>query len=159
MGTSGTRRHGPGQAIVEFAIIVALMLPLLLAITVDFGRVFSAWIDMGNMARAGAQYGSVGPFLGVEDPATLLTKMDAAALAEQPTIFGTAPSTYAALTQDATSSNWNAESCVVYTFRPILQFWPIPSAVTLHRQITMRMQFVPPAMSATQDAGWASPCQ
>lgn len=49
-----------GQALVEFALIVPVML-LLLVIAIDFGRLFFSYIQISNAAREGAAYGSHAP--------------------------------------------------------------------------------------------------
>jgi len=139
-----------GQALVEFALL-GLLLVLLLAIGADFGRAFSAWIAMGNMARAGAQYGTIVPLV---DPSSsdgisvseIQSRMIAATLSEQPTIFGSAPSVTA---EWFTGSACQARVTVRYDFRPILQLPPIPSSVTLTRSAQMRIQYLPPGYSCS----------
>jgi hypothetical protein len=44
-----------GQALVEFALIVPVML-LMLVIAIDFGRLFFSYIEVSNAAREGANY-------------------------------------------------------------------------------------------------------
>src|SRR5262245_53544467 len=48
-----------GQALVEFAIIVTLMIALISGI-VDFGRAFNGWIALSSAAREGARLAAVG---------------------------------------------------------------------------------------------------
>ena len=48
-----SRRVSRGQAMVEFALILPLLL-LLLLLAVDFGRVFFGWIALNNASRIGA---------------------------------------------------------------------------------------------------------
>lgn len=58
---SAHRREPPstlaarGQALVEFAIILPLLL-VLLVMAIDFGRVFFGWVSINNAARVGAAY-------------------------------------------------------------------------------------------------------
>lgn len=47
-----------GQALVEFALILPLIL-LLLVMAVDFGRVFFGWVAVTNMSRVGASYAAL----------------------------------------------------------------------------------------------------
>ena len=54
------RRRPRGQALVEFALVVPVLM-LILLITVDFGRLFFTYIQINNAAREGAAYGSVNP--------------------------------------------------------------------------------------------------
>jgi Flp pilus assembly protein TadG len=49
-----------GQAVVEFAIIVPVLLALVGA-TADFARVYSSWISVHSAARAAAEYLATNP--------------------------------------------------------------------------------------------------
>ncbi len=51
--TTARRRRGRGQSLVEFALVVPVLL-LLVAATLDLGRVFYATITLNNAAREGA---------------------------------------------------------------------------------------------------------
>jgi len=42
-----------GQSLVEFALVLPIFL-LIMLFAIDFGRVFSAWISLNNLARIGA---------------------------------------------------------------------------------------------------------
>src|SRR5664280_2225335 len=55
-----SREKRRGQALVEFAFVVPLMLFVLL-IAIDFGRLFFTYIQRSNAAREGAAYGSMNP--------------------------------------------------------------------------------------------------
>ncbi len=59
VGTNG-RRSKRGQALVELAISVPLLLLILLG-TVDFGRVFFDYIQLRSAVREGAGYGALKP--------------------------------------------------------------------------------------------------
>ncbi len=145
--TPRSHRRGRGQALVEFALL-ALTLVLMLAGAVDLGRAFSAWIAMGNMARAGAQYGTIIPL--VDPAANSQSQFEAgmvqAALAEQPTIFGSTPDVDA---EWIAGDDCLARVTVTYDFQPILQIPPIPSSITLERKAQMRIQYVPPGYSCS----------
>ena len=52
-----------GQAMVEFALILPLLV-LLLVMALDFGRVFFGWVSATNAARIGANYAGSNPNLG-----------------------------------------------------------------------------------------------
>ncbi len=123
----------------------------MLAGAVDFGRAFSAWIAMGNMARTGAQYGTIVPLV---DPSSsdgisvseIEADMAAAALTEQPSIFGSVPTV---------SAEWMAGAAclarvtVTYDFVPLMQIPPIPASITLTRRAQMRIQYLPPGYSCS----------
>lgn len=49
------RRRSGGQSVVEFAILLPLFLALL-GLTVDFSRVFQAWITLESATRDAAEY-------------------------------------------------------------------------------------------------------
>jgi len=53
--TGRRRRTSRGQALVEFAIILPLLL-LLLVMAIDAGRVFFGWVALQNAGRIGADY-------------------------------------------------------------------------------------------------------
>lgn len=139
-----------GQATVELAFIV-VMLTIMLAGTLELGRVFSAWIQVGNMARAGAQYGSVAAMVGDEN----LTGVGTAALEEQSTIYGVAP------TVDWQVINDEYDFCAVdvtvnYEFSPLFSIGPIPSSIDLSRSTQMRLQFVSALMDMPDED---NPCR
>ena len=54
------RKRSRGQAIVEFAILIPILL-LLLVIAIDFGRAFFTFIQLNNAAREGAAYAAGNP--------------------------------------------------------------------------------------------------
>lgn len=57
-GRSGRRDRG--QAMLEFALVLLLLLLILLG-TIDFARLFFTWSSMANAAREGARFGTVHP--------------------------------------------------------------------------------------------------
>ena len=58
MRQGGRRREpGRGQAIVEMAIVLPLLLLLFVGI-IDFGRIYYTTMTVAHAARAGAQYGA-----------------------------------------------------------------------------------------------------
>jgi PKD repeat protein len=56
----GRKSRSKGQALVEFALVIPVML-LLLVIAIDFGRMFFSYIEITNAAREGAAVGSHAP--------------------------------------------------------------------------------------------------
>jgi Flp pilus assembly protein TadG len=74
---SGAGRPGPnasgsqGQALVEYALVVPILLYLIVN-TVSFGSFIYSWITIANAARAGAQYAAMGAaYASSPTPATL----------------------------------------------------------------------------------------
>jgi len=49
-----------GQALAEFALVLPILL-LIMLFTIDFGRVFSAWLSLNNLARIGANIAAEQP--------------------------------------------------------------------------------------------------
>lgn len=54
------RKISRGQALVEFALILPILL-LLLVMGLDLGRVFFGWVGLQNSARIGANYAAIHP--------------------------------------------------------------------------------------------------
>ena len=57
--SSRRRRVGSGQALIEFALVLPLLL-LLIVLVVNVGSMMYAWVTISNAARAGAQYAMMG---------------------------------------------------------------------------------------------------
>lgn len=147
-----------GQALVELAVVAGFLLLLILALF-EFGRAFTAWVQLGNMARAGAQYGSMGAFLSPSDDVDAIEqKMVAAAMDElgnDHTIWGEQPAiTVSRIVKDPDSTaepGMSAEAtpeCIAivrveYEFHPIFPVPGLPDAVRLARTAQMRVQFRP----------------
>jgi len=55
-----------GQALVELAILLPILLVILLGV-IDFGRVFYAYVTITNASREGARYGSLNPPISTEN--------------------------------------------------------------------------------------------
>ena len=54
------RRKSRGQAMVEFALILPIIL-LLVLLALDLGRVYFGWVGLQNAARIGANYAAIHP--------------------------------------------------------------------------------------------------
>src|SRR4051794_24678120 len=65
-------RNDSGQAVVEFALVLPLLLAILFLIT-GFARVFNAYNDLNQMAADGARFAAVGNLPG---PNVLLANAD-----------------------------------------------------------------------------------
>lgn len=136
----------PGQGLVEFSLIITI-LAFLLAGALDLGRAYSAAVQLENMARAGAQYGTIAASLGDDDPED---GMRAAALAEQSAIFGVTPT----ITSSGTDVEDDSGYCQVsvtasYRFDPIMFLPGIDTPIEMSRTSTMRVQFPPSGSSCT----------
>ena len=80
-----------GQALVEFALVLPVLLIVLL-FAIDFGRAFYSWVILQNASRIGANYAALNPELWKVDPAVV-------------------PAEYSALI----SKDWGAIDCDVPT--------------------------------------------
>src|SRR5512135_827198 len=56
-----TRRRSRGQAMVEFALVLPVLL-ILLMVLIEVARLFSAWLIVENSAREAARYAVTGQF-------------------------------------------------------------------------------------------------
>jgi Flp pilus assembly protein TadG len=75
------RPRSRGQALVEFALVLPVMM-LVLLIVVDFGRLFFAYISDVNAAREGASYAAMHAADSPYDATTYYTGVQQAALAQ-----------------------------------------------------------------------------
>jgi Flp pilus assembly protein TadG len=131
--TRERRRKSRGQSLVEFAVLLPALV-LILALAADFGRALTAYIAISGAAREGAAYGMMST-IQANDTAGI----QAAALADVPTIWGTAPTVnVAALSTDAQGYP-KVTVTVDYTFETILPIPPIPNSVDLTRTVSMRV--------------------
>lgn len=147
------RRGRRGQALVEFAFLVTVLTLLLLG-TFELGRLFTAWIAVGNMARTAAQYGTMAGSLADDDPATMKNMMETVAYQEldanyvpggsKPKLMSAEPNVTASLGKDP-ADHWCAEVTVSYPVKKMFPIIPTPNQV--ERTVKMRLQFVPNSFS------------
>jgi hypothetical protein len=60
ISADGRRPRNSGQAMLEFALVLVVLLILFLGI-IDFARLFYTWSSIANAAREGARFGTVHP--------------------------------------------------------------------------------------------------
>jgi Flp pilus assembly protein TadG len=126
------RTKSRGQSLVEFALITPILV-LFLALAADFGRAYTAYITIGSAAREGASYGSASL-----TQSTDTTGITAAALADAPSIWGTAPTVSSSTGTDTWTYKY-VQVQVNYTFSPIIRVPPIPNSVSMSRTVRMRV--------------------
>lgn len=124
-------RDDTGQAVIEFALVLPLVLFVLFLI-VEFGRVFNAYNDVNQMAADGARMAAVNRYPG---DAQLLESADAQAVKTGATIAVSYPAgcsvgDYVRVQVDTTM-----------TLIPFLNVSPIP----LHGSAEMRVEQAPGA--------------
>lgn len=122
---------------VELALVTPILIISLL-ITADFARVYSADIELTNMAREGAHYGSLSA-----TNASDMSGIKTAALQEGRAIDGVKPSVTSQTGADGYSQGGTkfdyVRVTVTYDFHPLFPVPPIPSTITLHRTAQMRV--------------------
>lgn len=92
------RTPPPGQSLVEFTLGLLVLL-LLLAAVVDYGRLLYASIVLTNVARVGAHYGSLAPTDSAGIRQAALDEYRASGL---PLLFGQEPTVASTVTYDGT---------------------------------------------------------
>jgi hypothetical protein len=142
--------HHRGQSMVELALVTPILLILIL-ITADSARVFSAHLSIGNAAREGASYASRAAGSQCDDVADLELQTRNAALQEAGpagTIFGVAPTVDIQLPADCGEpepciDGFEGYECVRvtinYQFEPLFTFPGLPSQIDLERSAQMRV--------------------
>jgi Flp pilus assembly protein TadG len=130
-------RRNRGQALLELALVTPLLV-LFLVGAADIARVYSANIEITNMAREGAHYGSLS-----SANASDTDGIEAAALGEGSSIDGTEPTVTSETGTDGFSQGSDNFSyvrvTVTYDFHPLFPIPPIPGTITLHRTAEMRV--------------------
>jgi Flp pilus assembly protein TadG len=128
------RARHRGQGLVEFALLAPLMIFMLL-ITVDFARAYSAHIQISNAARAGAVYGSRSSSLAHDS-----TEVRNAALADSPTIYGSAPIVTSNVGEDPLDATYEQITVTVdYNFSTLFDYPGIPANIAISRTVSMRV--------------------
>ena len=140
------RRPARGQASVELALSIPLLLMMFLVV-VETGRAFYIAISVANAARAGVQYGSQN-LTTAGDSAGMQT----AAINDAPNIVGmTATATHFCVCSDGTASTCAATDCasshrLLYTqvntsapYSPLIHFMGILPTMTVPGQAVMRV--------------------
>ena len=130
-------RH-KGQSIVELAFISLIAVSLLVA-TIDVSRAFSAHLTLGNMARAGAQAGSVSAVLGAETTGEAKALIENGAKDEDSLLLGGEPTVESRLCVDSADYKL-VQVRVSYEFEPLVGIGPLAGPFTLERQVEMRAQ-------------------
>jgi hypothetical protein len=129
----------PGQSLVELALVLPLAV-LILALSAQLGRAFTAYFQIIRGAGVGAAYG-----MRSTETASDISGMTAAVLAETPSIWGVEPQVSFPNCEVTETNRPNGEpyQCVAvrvdYDFRPIIAIWPIPSTVRMSRVVEMRV--------------------
>lgn len=159
------RRGLKGQSLVELALVMPLIF-FLIVLTINFAGWLNAWIQVGNAARAVANYAALGPGSAgspVTPSSTAITNLIAADLGSLPNYSTSNPSVCVTWNQNGRATNI-VNSCtspsadnepstfisisvdLTFTYSPMIPVFTfskvgiglplIPS--TIHRRIVMR---------------------
>jgi Flp pilus assembly protein TadG len=124
-----------GQSLVELALITPVLLILIL-VTVDGARVFSAHIAISNAAREGANYASRNM-----EAAENTALIEEAVFEESGAIFGQFPVVDSEVLVD--DFGYDAVRVdVTYTFETLFNFPGLPNQIELQRTAQMRILVV-----------------
>lgn len=139
-------RCAPGQAAVELALSLPLLLMMFLVV-VETGRAFYIAISVANAARAGVQYGSQNLSTAADN-----TGMQAAAAIDAPNITGlTETASHFCKCSDGSASTCLATDCagshrLLYTqvntsapYAPLINFMGILPTMTVPGKAVMRV--------------------
>lgn len=126
------RKSESGQGLVELALLTPMLVLILLG-AVDFGRVFSASIQVTNAAREGAYFGARS-FENAEDSAAI----ENVAIADSSSIFGIDPTVSSTTGVDDNGYDFVAVT-VTYAFEPLVPYPGIPEEIDLSKTVTMRI--------------------
>jgi Flp pilus assembly protein TadG len=147
-----------GQALVEFALIIPLVLVLAVN-AVNFGGFLFAWITVAGAARSGAQYmimssaSSGAPTAATSALVTTLVTNDVFSLLNKASLVVATCTNSTAAAACGTSADPEAPSFtlatvdVTYTYKPLIPLFSFPDmnvsatlpAGTIHRKAVMRM--------------------
>ena len=158
-------RKKRGQALLELTFATP-MLFLLLVLAIDFGGWLYAWTEVGNAARAAANYAILGPLSAggpVTPNGTAITALIASDLATLPNYSSTNPAaivcwnsngTITSITGTCSSPPADPEAAsfisvsvdLTYTYSPLIPSFTYPQfgitlpslPATIHRRIVMR---------------------
>ena len=146
MPTLLNRKSARGQASVELALSIPLLLMMFLVV-VETGRAFYIAISVANAARAGVQYGSQNLTTAADSAG-----MQTAAANDAPNIVGmTTAATHFCVCSDGTASTCAATDCagshrLIYTqvntsapYSPLINFMGILPTMTVPGQAVMRV--------------------
>ena len=125
-------RSDRGQALVELAMIA----PVLIILTIDFGRVYFAYVAVTNGARNGAAHAAAG-----SEAAADIAAIKAAAVADTNELLDTSSTNPDVTVVTSTDSQGRlyADVTVQYTFTTIFDWPGLPHSIDLERTVRARV--------------------
>jgi hypothetical protein len=130
-----------GQSLVELALIMPFAI-LLLALSADFGRALTAYIQVGSAAREGAAYGMQS--ISAAEDSVEIGNAARASLSSSPNIWGNPINVVSNVQTDGSlDASGNQYQKVVVTvehqFQPFITVGPIPNSIPMERTVEMRV--------------------
>lgn len=128
-------RRERGQSLVEFALIAPLLIILMLG-TIDFGRVYFAYVSVTNAARNGAHYAS-----SSSDAAQDVDGIRNAAVADTTELLDTSPTNPGVSVATGTDSQGRlyADVTVSYAYTTIFPWPGLPDSMNVERTVRARV--------------------
>ena len=128
-------RGDRGQALVELALIVPILIIIMLGV-VDYGRVYFAYISVTNGARIGADYAASGPSEAADTAA-----IKAAALGDTTNLLNqsaTNPDVTVVTANDSQGALY-ADVTMTYTFTTLFPWPGLPTSIDIERTVRSRV--------------------
>jgi Flp pilus assembly protein TadG len=126
------RQKSRGQSMVEFALLLPILVTIL-AIAADFGRAFTAYIEISSAAREGAAAGMMSGSLDDVEAAVLDD------IGNGGSIWGTDVDVFPSMVNDDGQGYQQVVVRVEYTFTPVMPVPGLPSDITMERTVKMRV--------------------
>jgi hypothetical protein len=133
-----TRNKSKGQSLVELGLILPMVV-MMLALSADFSRAFSAYIAISSGAREGAAFA-----MQSSQTAQDTNGIRAAVLADTSTIWGVQPQvTFPGCSDGFSRPSGDSYECVAvrvtYDFSPVITIGPIPNTIRMERTVETRV--------------------
>ena len=128
-------RGDRGQALVELALIVPILIIIMLGV-VDYGRVYFAYISVTNGARIGADYAAAGPSEAADTAA-----IKAAAVGDTTNLLNqsaTNPDVTVVTANDSQGTLY-ADVTMTYTFTTLFPWPGLPTSIDIERTVRSRV--------------------
>ena len=128
--------HGKrGQSLVEFALIAPVLIILMLG-TIDYGRVYFAYVSVTNGARNGAQFASANASAAAD-----VDGIRTAAIADTSELLNTSPTNpdVSVATGTDTQGRLYADVTMQYTFTTIFPWPGLPQSMNVVRTVRARV--------------------
>ena len=124
-----------GQSLVEFGLLLPILVLLVLG-TIDFGRVYFAYVSVTNGARNGADYAASHCSLSCDEDG--IRNAVVADTSDLPNTSPTNPSVSAATGTDSQGRLYS-DVTVTYAFSTLFPWPGIPESIDVGRTVTARI--------------------